>query len=454
MQRISTSVESRELQAANYPALIARAGVIVDINEAAIEDLGTDLKGAELLPLLAREEREELAPYLLGHRLVGPPIRTTFCTAGGRRLVESSWVPIVFGGEPATLVTWRDVSATERVQAWLSAITDSSMDLIAITDLKGNLLYMNEALMRLRGDTSRAGLPDGRNAIEHAAPGQSEIVDSLLAELETSGRWRGELMFRGVDGVVPVDAVIERSEVAGETVYSLIGRDISQELALRTELRGAIEQRDSFVAHVAHEIKNPLSAIVGMALVLRNETDPTPAQQEMLDLLISGASDIERVVEDLTHMSTGAGAPIWIAAEVLDLEPIARTVIETIEAASGVRIQLEGAASCVGDAVRIRQVLRNLLTNAVRYGGPEISVQLRSREDRAQIEVSDNGDGVPDEFSEIIFDNFSSAHNTVEGSMGVGLAVSRQLTIGMGGSLSYEWKEGRTRFTVDLPAHS
>ena len=259
-------------------------------------------------------------------------------------------------------------------------------------------------------------------------------------------------MFRGVDGVVPVDAVIARSEVGGEAVYSLIGRDITKELELRTELQGALESRDRFIAHIAHEIKNPLSAIVGMALVLKNETGPTAAQREMLELLISGASDIERVVEDLRVLSTGATAPLWVASHPVDLEPIARTVIETIETAQEVAIPLAGAARCVGDEVRIRQILRNLLTNAVRYGGPSIEVQLRDEGDRVQIEVSDDGRGVPAEFAEMIFDNFSSAHNTIEDSMGVGLAVSRQLAIGMGGSLSYEWSDGRTRFVVDLPA--
>ncbi len=452
MQPNTISVDARQVQEAVHPALVVQRGVVVDANRAALEDVGCGLEGRDMLSLLCEQDHDEAASCLQGTDVVVAPVHVTLCSERGPRIVESMWLPVVFRGGPATLVTWREAASTTRVQAWLSEVTDSSMDLIAITDLRGNLLYMNDALMRLRGESSREGLPDGRNAIEHAAPGQSEMVESLLEDLETSGRWRGELMFRGADGVVPVDAVIERSEVAGEAVYSLIGRDITKELELRTGLQEAIEARDSFVAHVAHEIKNPLSAIMGMALALRDETDPTSVQREMLELLISGSSDVQRVVEDLSALSSGATAPLRIAAHAVDLAPIARTVIETVETAHGVSIPLAGAASCIGDAVRIRQVLRNLLTNAVRYGGPSIMVELREEGDRAQIEVSDDGTGVPAEFAETIFDNFSSAHNTVADSMGVGLAVSRQLTIGMGGSLSYEWREGRTRFTVDLPA--
>jgi PAS domain S-box-containing protein len=432
--------------------LVVQRGIVVDANQAAREDIGNGLEGTELLSLVCEDARDDVASLLGGGGLVGPPRQTVFRTERGPRIVESSWLPVVFRGGPATLVTWREAASTAPARGWLSAIADSSMDLFAITDLGGDLLYMNDALMRLRGDDSREGLPDGRNLIEHAAQGQPEIVQSLHEQLESNGRWRGELMFRGVDGAVPVDAVIERCEVGGETVYSLIGRDITNELELRTGLQMAIEARDSFVAHVAHEIKNPLSSILGMALMLRDETDPTPAQRDMLDLLISSSSDIQRVVDDLRVLSTGATGPLWIAADTVDLVPVTRTVIETVESAHGVLIDLRGSGRCVGDEVRIRQVLRNLLVNAVRYGGPSISVELRDEGDRVQIEVSDDGKGVPAEFAEAIFDDFSSAHNTIEDSMGVGLAVSRQLTIGMGGSLSYEWSDGCTRFTVDLPA--
>ncbi|MGD2061764.1 MAG: PAS domain-containing sensor histidine kinase, partial [Acidimicrobiia bacterium] len=385
-------------------------------------------------------------------REIGPPTRIGLLTPNGRCLVESSWVPLTGPGPPSTLVAWRDVTRSERIQAWLAAISDSSMDLIGITDTRGELLYMNDALLRLRGEEDRDGLPDGRNAIDHAAPGQSEIIEHLLDQLAESGQWRGQVMFKGVDGIVPVDAVIERSEVGGETVYSLIGRDTSAELRLRSELIDVVDERESFLAHVAHEIKNPLSAVEGMALVLRDETDLTTAQHEMLDLMITGASDITRVVEDLAGSNPGAATPFRITADVVDLGPVIQTVVDTIEAAHGVQVSLSGSESCVGDELRIRQVLRNLLTNALRYGGSDVRVDVRRTDGRVHIEVSDDGDGVPDEHAESIFESFSSAHDTIQESMGVGLAVSRQLTIGMGGSLSYERRDGRTVFVVDLAA--
>lgn len=450
MQPNPISVAPWNLESATYPAMLVRFGVVRRASSPAISTFGTDLIGRRVLDLVADSDRPAAAGYLES-RVIGPPARMSLKASDGWWPVDVAWTPVDDDG-PATVVTWREVPRKEQVQAWLSAVTDSSGHLIGITDTRGELLYMNDALLRLRGETSRSSLPDGRNAIDHAAPGQSEIVEHLLEQLSSTGRWRGQLMFQGVDGLAPVDAVIERSEVGGRTVYSLIGRDVSEELELRTGLIEAMEERARFVAHVAHEIKNPLSAVEGMAAALRDETNLTPAQREMLELMTAGAADIHRVVEDLAGFVSGVPTPEHIASDLVELAPLARTVVDTIEAAHGVSIRLSGSASCVGDELRIRQILRNLLTNAVRYGGPDVRVDLRRDDGRVLIEVSDDGDGVPSESAESIFESFSSAHNTVEGSMGVGLAVSRRLAIGMGGSLSYHRSSGRTRFTVDLAA--
>jgi PAS domain S-box-containing protein len=450
MQPNPISVAPWNLESAAYPAMLVRFGVVQRASSPAVSIFGSDLIGRRLLDLVADSDRPAAAGYLES-RVIGPPARMSLRANDGWWPVEVTWTPVDDDG-PATVVTWRNVEREEQVQAWLSAVTDSSGDLIGITDTRGELLYMNDALLRLRGETSRSSLPDGRNAIDHAAPGQSEIVEHLLEQLSSTGRWRGQLMFQGVDGLVPVDAVIERSEVGGRTMYSLIGRDVSEELELRTGLIEAMEERARFVAHVAHEIKNPLSAVEGMAFALRDETDLTPAQREMLELMTAGAADIHRVVEDLAGFVSGVPTPEHIASDLVELAPLARTVVDTIEAAHGVSIRLSGSAACVGDELRIRQILRNLLTNAVRYGGPDVRVDLRRDGGRVLVEVSDDGDGVPSEWAESIFESFSSAHNTVEGSMGVGLAVSRRLAIGMGGSLSYDRNSGRTRFTVDLAA--
>ncbi len=444
-----TGVESRDLETWNHPAVLVRNGRIERASAVALSALGVDAIGERLLDVIASEDQFEVARRLESNE-VGPPVRMCLLTEHGMRQVEVSWVPLGREAERRALLTWRDVTRSERIQAWLAAITDSSMDLIGITDTRGELLYMNDALLRLRGEADRDDLPDGRNAVDHAAPGQSEIIEHLLARLADTGHWRGLVMFQGVEGIVPVDAVIERNEVGGETVYSLIGRDTSAELRLRTELMDAIEERENFVAHVAHEIRNPLSAVEGMALVLSDETNLTPSQREMLDLMISGASDVTRVVEDLGGGVSGGSSRLRIASGVVDLGPLARNAVDTIEAAHGVQVALRGAESCVGDELRIRQVLRNLLINAVRYGGPDIRVDVRRTDGRVQIEVSDDGEGVDEAHAESIFESFSSAHDTVEESMGVGLAVSRQLTIGMGGSLTYLRRADRTVFVVDL----
>ncbi len=105
------------------------------------------------------------------------------------------------------------------------------------------------------------------------------------------------------------------------------------------------------------------------------------------------------------------------------------------------------------DALRCRQIIRNLLTNAVKYGGDRIAVMVRTLGDRAQILVADDGSGVPPEEQELIFERYYRGRQspTQPGSVGIGLAVSRQLAELMGGTLRYVDAYGESRFELTLP---
>lgn len=98
--------------------------------------------------------------------------------------------------------------------------------------------------------------------------------------------------------------------------------------------------------------------------------------------------------------------------------------------------------------------MRNLLTNAFRYGGSNVSVTVRGREDRCLLEVADDGTEIPPEDQERIFEAFqqSSGGEVVSESVGLGLPISRLLAEKMGGSLTYRWSNGRSAFILELPA--
>jgi len=106
----------------------------------------------------------------------------------------------------------------------------------------------------------------------------------------------------------------------------------------------------------------------------------------------------------------------------------------------------------LADPIRFRQIVRNLVTNAIRYGGDEIQISMSRKGDRVAVCVADDGPGVPEEDRERIFEAYHRAHSSAgqPGSVGLGLTVSRTLAELMGGSLSYS-KNGLSTFVLDLP---
>ncbi|NND04513.1 MAG: ATP-binding protein, partial [Acidimicrobiia bacterium] len=107
-----------------------------------------------------------------------------------------------------------------------------------------------------------------------------------------------------------------------------------------------------------------------------------------------------------------------------------------------------------GDPLRVRQIMRNLLTNAYRYGGDDVAVEVDQAVEVCVLAVTDNGVGVPESDAERIFDSYQRSDNAVQQpkSVGLGLSVSRKLARLMGGDLVYRRVDNRTRFELTIPA--
>ncbi|MEA1903805.1 MAG: HAMP domain-containing sensor histidine kinase [Actinomycetota bacterium] len=245
-----------------------------------------------------------------------------------------------------------------------------------------------------------------------------------------------------------------------------IYRDLLRRQARQAELESRLEAarqiseaREEFIANASHELRTPLTSITGLAMLLAEV--PTiredPASAELLDLMISESVDLNRMVEDLlTAARLDAGA---LSYTFQDVSPD----IEVEEVAGSLRragVPVEAAcepAQLRADAVRLRQIIRNLLSNANKYGGPRIRV-LGYVEGRTYVcEVIDNGEGVPDEIADRVFQRFvhQGQQTAVMGSVGLGLSIVHALTRGMGGSASYRRSNGETHFAIRMPlAHS
>jgi signal transduction histidine kinase len=240
--------------------------------------------------------------------------------------------------------------------------------------------------------------------------------------------------------------------IAGHLAIAAGRAELTEELrASNEELRHAQEARTEFVASVSHELRTPLTAVVGLARTMSDQLDSlSPAEvREFADVVSSQAQEVTALVDDLLVATRVEAGSLRVHIEPTD---VAVAIAETIESLRGTTPpDVSGHSPPVAaDPLRLRQIIRNLVTNAIRHGGADIRIRHRGTADDVIIEVSDDGPGVPDSRLPRMFEAFGLT-NHVE-SVGLGLSVCRSLAVAMGGELVYERLAGRTVMRLRLPA--
>ncbi len=241
-------------------------------------------------------------------------------------------------------------------------------------------------------------------------------------------------------------------------LYRGLIRRQARQSALETRLEAAREvstAREEFIANASHELRTPLTSIAGLALLL--EEDPiiggSESASELLDLIISESGDLARMVEDLlTAARLDVGALSYAFEEVDPAEEVAEVAKSMRRAGASIQVDCV-PATIRADQVRFRQILRNLLSNARRYGGSDVRIEGHVEGRTYVCEVIDNGDGVPKHVADRLFERFvhQGEEAPVQGSVGLGLSIVHALVHGMGGSVAYARIDGESHFRVRLP---
>ena len=214
------------------------------------------------------------------------------------------------------------------------------------------------------------------------------------------------------------------------------------------------------MAGLAHDIRNPLTAAMGFAeLILADEgTYGEESLTEMVRLIAHSTNEASEMINDLMTASLIQSEMLTLNREpldVLELVRISAAQFSDNKREFPVRV-LDGKAGFVGlaDPLRMRQIIRNLMTNAVRYGGPHVELRVDRKDTAIVVEVTDDGSGIPPSDRELVFEPFSrSATNSHPAeSVGLGLYTSRNLARMMGGDLSYRFEDHRSIFELLIPA--
>ena len=248
-----------------------------------------------------------------------------------------------------------------------------------------------------------------------------------------------------------------------------LGIDVTDVRASETALAEALDRAEAanqakseFLATMSHEIRTPLNGVLGMAQAMERG-ELTTSQRERLEVIQSAGQALLSLLNDVLDISKIEAARIDLEDGIVDLEAIGSEVVATFGALAGEKdlcITLDVASSAQGcwrgDPGRVRQVLQNLVSNAVKFT-ERGSVQVEIAHDGSQaiLRVADTGPGIPVEQQAHVFESFAQADASTTrryGGSGLGLAICRALVQLMGGEIALDSMPGRgATFTVRLP---
>ena len=242
----------------------------------------------------------------------------------------------------------------------------------------------------------------------------------------------------------------------GGVVYAL--RDVTDERALE-------RARSDFVATASHELRTPLAAVYGSARTLRRADIELPPEQRdrFLEIIESETERLTAIVSQILLAGQLEEGRVDLTPSATDLRGLAESVLDStrVRAPAEVELQLDGGdvdAVALADEDKLRQVLVNLLDNAVKYSpdGGRVTVELGKAPGLVTLTVRDDGLGIPPGEHDRIFEKFyrlDPALTRGVGGSGLGLYISRELVSRMGGRMSVRSRPGEgAAFTVELPA--
>jgi len=446
-----------------------KAGNIVAANQAAAKTTG--YTSEELLKLNIADLRTPLQASLVedDFERVANGERLTFEIL--RRRKDGTTFPIEINtsvlsieGKRYILDFARDLTQRKKMEkevTMLAQAVRSIQEAVVITNPEGQIIFVNNAAVGVFGYEPDEAI--GKHVtMLHATGNSPEFVEDVISSAKAS-LWEGEMLNRRKDGTeFPIH--LSASDIQDENgqCIAIIGvsQDITERKRSMEELQNAKEEAEAasrakseFLANMSHEIRTPMNGIVGMT-ELALDTDLTAEQREYLKLVKLSADSLLRVINDILDFSKIEAGKLELELAEFSLQD----TVDTVMKAMGVRADQKGLELAyymrpgvpeliVGDEGRLRQILVNLVGNAIKFtdtGEVVMRVDVDARDD-AQVVlhfcVRDTGIGVPIEKQALIFDSFTQADGSTTrkyGGTGLGLAISAQLVRAMNGEIWIE----------------
>jgi two-component system sensor histidine kinase/response regulator len=411
------------------------------------------------------------------------------------RARDGSWIPVEFAGQaslgpdgnPILVTTMRNITERKRRQEELRrseqyyrSLIESSSDLIIAMNAAGTIVFAGgNGRHELGWDTAElVGQPAARFEHPDDIAEQTEVVGWVFAN--PGQRVRTKVRLRSKRGdAIPFEfagAVITGPD--DRPILLTTGRSIAERLRVEAELSAArdaaleaLRVKSEFISSVSHEIRTPMNAILGMADVL-SETPLSSEQRRNLEIITSNGNSLLELINTILDFARVESGRLALETQRFDLAEVVEHVGETFAARSRekglellVRIAPEVPAAVIGDPLRLRQVLLNLVGNAIKFterGHVLVDVRpaVNSGADTGALHfsVTDTGIGIAPDILAEIFKPFTQADSSTTrrfGGTGLGLSIVSRLASLMGGRVWAQSEPGKGstfHFTIRLRA--
>lgn len=369
----------------------------------------------------------------------------------------------------ASLSLYDQRSALAESEARTGAIMNAAIDGVITFDCFGNVIEFNPAATRMLGWSTAEAMqrpviellvaPEDREA------GQTDLLQWLGRRFDAVIGHHLEIEITRRDGThFPAELAITSTQMKGRALFTAFVSDISERKAAQQQMmqaRDAAEAanraKSDFLANMSHEIRTPMNAVIGLSDLLA-ETPLAPEQRDYVNTIRTSGDSLLALLNDILDFSKIESGQLEFEHQPFELRHCVESALDLFAPAAN-RKNLELAA-CVepevpdvleGDATRVRQILVNLVGNAVKFtAAGEVVVRVRSEPApdgglRLRCEVRDTGIGIPPDRRDRLFKLFSQVDSSTSrrfGGTGLGLAICQRLVTGMGGKIWMEPNPG------------